>query len=195
MGGDSAFPPSHNGAEVFKGPPACSYAAFAIKHDSDDDIRTIEQIALDLYDELMDPLSLTASIIAVVGLATTITKTLNTIVKSFHDIPTELCAFINELADLQAILVALKETMAENNVEPKPGKENSSSPGAVLKIHLQNTTKALVELNRLLAPGLQKQNPSQLRFWWARNKSHAIALQREVRNTRTNLQTSLCLVN
>lgn len=195
MGGGSAFPPSHNRGEVFKAPPACSYVAFVIKNDSDEDIRNIEQITWDLYDQLMDPLSLTASIIAVVGLATTTTKALTKIIKSFHHSPGEIHALNNELADLQAILIALEETMTEKNVEPKPGKENCSGPSAVLKTHLQNATKALEELDRLLASGLQKQNRSQLQFWWVRNKSHAIALQREVHNTRTNLQTSLCMVN
>ena len=52
---------------------------------------------------MADPLSITASIIAVIGAAEGVGKTL-TKIRNIRNAPTELLALINEVSDLRTIL-------------------------------------------------------------------------------------------
>jgi len=65
---------------------------------------------------MADPLSFTASVIAVVGAATNVINTSSSLIKTLRHAPTEICALINEVEDLRAVLVdveAIKVIPAE----------------------------------------------------------------------------------
>ena len=65
---------------------------------------------------MADPLSVTASVIAVVGAATNVINTSSSLIKTLRHAPTEICALINEVEDLRAVLVdveAIKVIPAE----------------------------------------------------------------------------------
>lgn len=62
---------------------------------------------------MADPLSITAGIVAVVGAAGGITKTLGKI-KDLRNAPDELLALINEVSDLRLILNDLQHYILQN---------------------------------------------------------------------------------
>ena len=62
---------------------------------------------------MADPLSITASIIAVVGAAECVTKTLAKI-RSIRNAPDELLALINEVSDLKIILSDIQNYIVYN---------------------------------------------------------------------------------
>ena len=62
---------------------------------------------------MADPLSITASIIAVVGAAEGVTKTLAKI-KSIRNTPNELLALINEVSDIKVILSDVQNYIIQN---------------------------------------------------------------------------------
>ena len=69
-----------------------------------------------LLPTMADPLSVTASVIAVVGAATNVINTSSSLIKTLRHAPTEICALINEVEDLRAVLVdveAIKVIPAE----------------------------------------------------------------------------------
>jgi hypothetical protein len=62
----------------------------------------------------MDPLSVTASIIAVIGTARQITKNLQKI-HILHDAPSELHALMNDVVDFQAVLGDVDAVLGARN--------------------------------------------------------------------------------
>jgi Fungal N-terminal domain of STAND proteins len=93
------------------------YIAFARELGRSEENGGNENIENEASFTLIDPLSLIANAIAVVGLAGSATKLLTRLVKTLLNAPDELHALINEVADLQAILNALKEIISVRNKE------------------------------------------------------------------------------
>ena len=62
---------------------------------------------------MADPLSITASIIAVVGAAEGVGKTINKI-RSFREAPNELLSLINEISDLRIVLGDIQGNLSQN---------------------------------------------------------------------------------
>lgn len=63
-----------------------------------------------LLPSMADPLSVTASVIAVVGAATNVINISSSLLRTLRHAPTEICAVINEVEDLRAILVDIEGT-------------------------------------------------------------------------------------
>jgi Fungal N-terminal domain of STAND proteins len=91
----------------------------------------------------MDPLSLTASIVAVVGAASTVAKSLEQLRTAFRDATTTVSALINEVSDLQIVLEAC-ETAASKL-------ESISNPPANLRLILEKTRIVLNELDSVVS--------------------------------------------
>ena len=71
---------------------------------------------------MADPLSIAASIIAVVGAAESVTKVLSKI-KNMRHAPDELLALINEVSDLRVILSNIHGYVVERTQHPKTSQE------------------------------------------------------------------------
>lgn len=144
----------------------------------------------------MDPLSVTASVIALVGLTAQVVKGINRLSVALRDGPAEILALNNEVADLQAILESAKEFARTTSPGQHVDKNQLESPRAtpLLNIHLVTAREKLAELHDLLQRCLVKQNRAKLLAQWLRERKKATALQQDLRNVRTNLSTSLLLV-
>jgi hypothetical protein len=57
---------------------------------------------------MADPLSLSASIIAVLGTSISVAKTLNTLIRGYREAPTAITALSNEVSDLVLVLSEIK---------------------------------------------------------------------------------------
>ena len=66
---------------------------------------------------MADPLSIAASIIAVVGAAEGVGKTL-TKIRNIRNAPNEILALINEVSDLRVILNDLEGFITQNTARP-----------------------------------------------------------------------------
>ena len=131
---------------------------------------------------MADPLSLVASIIAVVGAAETISKTL-TKVKLLRNAPVGLLALNNEIADLTIILCTVEGHMSSSDLE------RSAPPQDVLQQILNLVDRAkdhLLQLDQLihyrfLESGSLDGDYKVFRIRWIRAKetvdNHRCALQ------------------
>ena len=139
----------------------------------------------------MDPLSVTASVLAIFGAARQVTKGLAK-VRTLHHAPAELSSLINEVSDLQAILSQVASF--SNQLE----EERLRGPVVALKSHLSRALDQLHALNNLInaellkvrADGTTKTN----RVAWLRLKSDVELMQRELRTIRVNIGTALGVV-
>lgn len=150
----------------------------------------------------MDPLSFAASIITVVTIAGTTAKELSHLCRALRDAPTEVHALNNEVVDLQGILRAIQavadteDCAGAGQNEAQLGLQTGSlkAPGAMMIIHLDRAKEKLSELSHLTQKCMAKGRSFHFHTVWLRERSKAQALQRELRNIRTNLQTALLLV-
>ena len=186
MGGGSFYPLT-NGASK----------AYTIYAEKISDVESFGQSSL-----YMDPVSLAASIIAVVTLAGTTAKELTHLCRTLRDAPAEVHALNNEIVDLQGILQAIQasadtedcEDGVQNEADPNWQKGSSKAPGAMMMVHLDRAKEKLSELGRVIQKCMAKENSFQFHTIWLKERSKARVLQRELHNIRTNLQTALLLV-
>lgn len=140
----------------------------------------------------MDPLSITASIIAVIGLGGKTVASLAKLRAIVHA-KEELSALINEISDLQAVLTTLSHITAEE--------ENDHvhlGPKKALASHVQRAKDKILELEELIAYELTKigrdGNIEAARHAWLRKRHVVFRLQDELKTIRWNLATSLGMV-
>jgi hypothetical protein len=145
----------------------------------------------------MDPLSATASVIALVQATVAIAKGVQ-FIRSLGDIPLEFAQLCNELTTLQAVAEQVKSTLKDVESHPQP--QNVPSPDTAIITSLVDdlgqTTKKLDDLcerlkvskKKTVKTGNGKDRISKFR--WQREKENVARLQRQARTTRQYL--SLC---
>jgi hypothetical protein len=139
----------------------------------------------------MDPLSVTASILAIVGAANQVYKGLAKI-RALHHAPAELSALINEVSDLRAILsqVATFSSRLEE--------ERLRGPVIALKSHLSRARDQLCVVDNLITAELIKVKADGTvkisRTAWLRLKPDFDLAQRELTGIRVNIGTALGIV-
>ncbi|KAF2232683.1 ankyrin [Viridothelium virens] len=142
----------------------------------------------------MDPLSLTASIIAVGGAAATVAKQLNHLRTTLRDVPDDLCSVVNEISDLQLVLETCKSV-----VESSVGSGvDLSAATAKINILLGKSEQHLQELGQLvsscLSPsssggGIQRVRIAKLR--WLKASNHINKLRTQLRASKQDIQMLL----
>jgi light-regulated signal transduction histidine kinase (bacteriophytochrome) len=139
----------------------------------------------------MDPLSVTASILAIVGAATQVTKGLAK-VRALHYAPAELSALINEVSDLRAILSQV--ATFGNQLE----EERLRGPVVALRSHLTRARAQLRAVDNLINTELFKVKADGTakisRTAWIRVKPDVDMAQRELAGVRVNIGTALGVV-
>jgi chromosome segregation ATPase len=132
----------------------------------------------------MDPLSLTASIITVVGLAGEVGKNL----RRLHHISAEIHSLINDVSDLQAVLAEVDRVVIQYQVTAHAPEE------AILNLSktVQAARRRLTELNEMiLESGGADGKAKVARLKWIRAKTQAASIQQSLRDLRMNLVTIL----
>ena len=144
---------------------------------------------------MADPLSITASIIAVVGAAEGVTKTLSKI-KNMRHAPDELLALINEVSDLRIILSDIHSYIVENTERPQIPYERLQH----VTIFVNRAKEKLLQLDELIQYRLTKPESvtDQIKISrreWARAKTTIERFQQNLRDIRLNIIAQMTVVN
>lgn len=140
----------------------------------------------------MDPLSITASIIAIVGLANQCATRLRVLGQA----STEVILLVNEISDLNTLLTQL---IVLNHQTEQLEKSAAEGSRIALKSLLNRAEEQLLALHKLVQNDLTRSTSGKStkanRLGWVRNKDHVIQLQQSIRSTRLNLAIALGTVN
>ena len=144
---------------------------------------------------MADPLSLTASIIAVLGAAEGVGKTLKRI-KNIYNAPTEVLALINEISDLRIILSDLQGYITQNTTRPQLPSEQLRH----MSVLLQRAKDRLLELDQLveyqlLKPESRSDHIRVSRREWAKAKETVGRFRQSLRDIRLDIVAQLVVVN
>ncbi|KUJ10167.1 ankyrin [Mollisia scopiformis] len=142
----------------------------------------------------MDPLSFTASLIAVVGTAGTVAKELRLLQTSLRDASSLLSALINEISDLRIILEACSSAVTE--LYRSANSPNPPTPLADAVKILDRTKTQLEELEKVVkhcfGGSLDSTNVSKMvKLRWLREKGKAERLQGKLRDSKQDLMMLL----
>ena len=146
----------------------------------------------------MDPLSLTASIIAVLGASGAITSTLDK-TKVIRQAPETIIALNNEISDLRLIVYETQRLLRENLDRDPKGSESIVFADEVAPVLIRGRDK-LLELESLIeytltAPGKNASGRSKLRkVAWIRQQQKVQSIKDEIRSFRMNLAAIVGLV-
>lgn len=139
----------------------------------------------------MDPLSVTASIITLLGASEGIVKGVSTLLV-LHNAPAEVSELLDEVNDLRAVLSQVASLGNRLPEEPFHG------PVISLKNHLNRANEQLHEIDHLMNTKLIKicedQNPRPSRRAWLRLRDRLRSAQRDLQNTRINIGTLLSVI-
>ena len=149
---------------------------------------------------MADPLSITASIIAVVGAAEGVTKTLRKI-RNIRNAPEELLALVREISDIRTVIGDI-----DNYIQKIQKSQDTTSPATVqpelqhLVILVTRAKGKLLELDQLVQYRLMK--PESIddhirvsRREWAGAKHIIEGFRRSLRDIRFNIVTQMMVIN
>ena len=144
---------------------------------------------------MADPLSIAASIIAVIGAAESVGKTL-TKIRNIRNTPSEVLALINEISDLRVILGDFEGYIAQNTASPQLLEKQLNH----MSILLQRAKDRLLELDqlveyRLLTPESRSDQIRVSRRKWARSQDTVKRFRRSLRDIRLNIVAQMVVVN
>lgn len=138
----------------------------------------------------MDPLSFTASLIAVVATAGTVAKQLRLLQSSLRDASSLLSALINEISDLRIILEACSSAVTE--LYRSSNSPNPPTPLADAEKILNRTKTQLEDLEKIVLScfggSSDSANVSRIvKLRWLREKGKAERLQGKLRDSKQDL--------
>ena len=145
---------------------------------------------------MADPLSITASIIAILGAAEGVTKAITSF-KHIQNAPTKLLALLNEVADLTVVLRSVQTFVRDQN------SQNLSIPRDQLKQLSNIVDRAkdeILRLENLIEYSLVKPNstPESIQISsqeWLKAKPKILKFQQSLRDIRLNITTHMTLIN
>ena len=150
----------------------------------------------------MDPLSLVASIITVIGAGGQVTKTIQKLA-SLKDAPNIIFALNNEISDLRLAVVAVQDVLRKQQSShiPSPGNRSGEvNIDASIASSLVQANKKVQELE-ILHNRLKKiiPNSSGLSFkkraTWLREQSNLKHLREDLRSARLKIAATLSIFN
>lgn len=133
----------------------------------------------------MDPLSFTASLLAVIGSAVTVAKNIDQLRRSLRDASEEFCQLLNELSDLQVVLRAINLECTDHYTVP------SEWHGMFIR-----SKNKLIELDALIQRCLrgncdEGRRAKVLKLRWLKEKEKIMRIRDDLRETRQNLAIAL----
>ncbi|KAL9067376.1 MAG: hypothetical protein Q9157_006830 [Trypethelium eluteriae] len=134
----------------------------------------------------MDPLSVSASIVALVGAATTAVK----IIKKLHDAPSEVCGLLEEISDLQAVLAGLHTVVTNLSAEDRSPTTRLLTQS--LSDLLDRAKSKIVKIGGIIhgildRPAAENGKAKVSRVSWLMEKSNVRALQEDIRSIKLSL--------
>jgi hypothetical protein len=136
----------------------------------------------------MDPLSLTASVVAITGAVATTTKLLNKLL-ALRNFPLKLQQLYNEVSDIHAVLLLVAETADDLDAEGGP---------VVLQLELLlesagKDLKCIIDLiTTKILQDAQAKSPSEIsKTGWLRYEARIRDLMLRLSKTRHNITTVL----
>ena len=144
----------------------------------------------------MDPLSLTASIIAVIGAADKAGKGLKELMALRHA-PDILLQFNNEVADVQLILHTV-ESRHQNDNHTTINEHEHEHEHELMCNALEKVKKALLELEQLIAYSLTKVTSSGNTvdyIVWLRSKKKIQQVREKIRSAKNDLQLATSIMS
>ena len=139
----------------------------------------------------MDPLSLTASLLAILGAGGAVAKGLDKI-RRLKDTPSVLLQLNNEIADLHLLIHAVDEIFHEHTDSIK------SSQHQIIYSILCRAKEALLELEELISYRWTKETDQGLeinRTAWVRAQTKVTEMTGKIRNVRTNLNGAWTVIS
>ena len=139
----------------------------------------------------MDPLSFTASIIAVVTIAVQVAQNLQKL-KAIHDAPNALCAVINEVTDLRLVLSEINTIVDSQGSDGEvldPGFSCISSIAKQIKTNLLQLDNLIH--TRLLKAPIAGNDHQVRRIAWIRERSNVLKIQEKLRTLRLDLVATI----
>jgi hypothetical protein len=138
----------------------------------------------------MDPLSFTASLIAVIGAAATVAKQLENLRTTLRDASSDLYSITNEISDLRIVLGACES--AVNELYANSSEHNPPTPLADVVQLFEKTTGFLNELDRIVISCLKDSRDGEGRsrvakFRWLRERSNVRSLQNQLRGAKQDI--------
>lgn len=138
----------------------------------------------------MDPLSFTASLIAVVGAAATAAKQLENLRTTLRDASSALCSLTNEISDLRIVLRACETAVQElyaNSSEHDPPTALADVAGL-----FEKTTALLEELDKAVGSCLKEGSDDHgkakvAKFKWLRQRRHVRTIQEKLRESKQDI--------
>lgn len=137
----------------------------------------------------MDPLSMTASVIAVITLAATTTKQLADFREDWKRVPDELTSLGNEVSNLRVVLESCRFAFDHSK-----DRTDMSQLASLLKAKsmVEHAQKLLQELAGLLASCWRpSQNKGARRLKWIKHRDRATRLRQELKTCRDDLNAVL----
>ena len=141
---------------------------------------------------MADPLSITASIIAVIGAAEGVSKGFSKI-KDIRKAPSDLLALMNEVSDLSVILGDVESNIRHADRVPLP-REQTAHMSALI----QRAKDRLLELDQLIQFRLVKPATDKIKISrreWTIAKPTITKLRESLRDIRLNLLTQMVAMN
>ena len=143
---------------------------------------------------MADPLSITASIIAVVGAAEGVTKTL-TKIKNIRNAPEELLALINEVSDLQIVLGDIQSYTQTMTISP-PIQDAFQH----LSVLIDRARNKLLQLDELIQYRLTKPESAVGRIKvsrreWATARTTIDNFRQSLRDIKLNIIAQMSVIN
>jgi len=137
----------------------------------------------------MDPLSVAASIISLIGAAAAVAKILKKLRSEMKSAPDSLCSMINETSDLQLVLdaseIALREWRKSSDKSYLP--ESFSSVSDILR-RMQERLEELSRLaNRCINEGKPERRSMKVNLRWLKERSKAKAILNGLKEAKSDL--------
>ena len=144
---------------------------------------------------MADPLSIAASVIAVVGAAEGVGKTINKI-RNIREAPNELLALINEISDLKIVLSDIGNHLTRNTSNLQVQEEQSQH----MAILLDRAKEQLLRLDglvqyRLVRPESTSQKVRISRQEWVKATSTIKKFRDSLRDNRLNIIAQMAVIN
>ena len=153
-----------------------------------------------LYLYIMDPLSVTASVIALAGTFGRISMTLREIMSATKNAPSDVLVLSNEISDLTLLLSQIEPLRSRARISHSLGITQADTSLQLLSIQLQKAAEATEGIDNLIGsfvpnPGNEGNVKSAVtnrysRYNFIRNRSRIIELRRQL----TNIKHSLALI-
>lgn len=146
----------------------------------------------------MDPLSITVSIIAIIGAIETTGKGIASL-RKIRDGPKELARLLREIDELHDVLLQINSVL--DGLQLEPANQEGTHRGRTIEWIREQVGKAdetMIELDRLGQACSKTSNSGQVecsRRRWQQNRKKATTLLSDVQSIRGKLLSSLAILN